>query len=170
MVILVLTSNNGCWRSEAPRFVMCTRPLSVLSLPWATQHSSDRTPCPALPCSALANGRARSLHLQRDTLASCRDHCHCHCHCCCHTTDRAACVAYLPPFACLSIHHAYIASSSSSTVYPSSHRHPIAWPSTASSSIRKRRPSHRPSAFQRDTNPDLPVHPWRDPPETSCSS
>lgn len=125
MLILVLTSNNGCWRSEAPRFVMCT-PLgnSALSL-----HS--------LPYPALANGRSLHLQIQRDTharIASCCDHC-----CCdrCHTTDRAVCS--IPPFACL--------------LQPTTHTFPLTvalyihlhtdihllGPARPSSSIRKRR-------------------------------
>ena len=53
--------------------------------------------------------------------------------------------------------HAHI-SSYSSTVYPSSHRHPFAWPSSTQLVYTQATPSQRPSAFQRDTNPDLPVH------------
>lgn len=52
--------------------------------------------------------------------------------------------------------HAHI-SSYSSTVYPSSHRHPFAWPSSTQLVYTQATPSQRPSAFQRDTNPDLPV-------------
>lgn len=54
-------------------------------------------------------------------------------------------------------HHAHIASSSS-TVFPSSHRRPFAWPSSSQLVYTQATRSHRPSAFQRDTNPDLPVH------------
>jgi hypothetical protein len=109
---------------------MCTPSLSFSLGQLSTLFPLLALPCPALPGPSK---RPRSrLHLQRHTL-SCRDYCCCHCH----TTDRVACS--IPPFACLpaySTHeHAHIAYYSS-TVYPSSHRHHFAWPS---SSIRKRR-------------------------------
>ena len=155
MLILVLTSNNGCWRSEAPRFVMCTpsrEPVPV-SLPWATQHSLC-TPCPTLPwqTAAVCTSRSRETHAR---IASCCDHC-----CCdrCHTTDRAVCS--IPPFACL--------------LRPTTHTFPLtvalyihlhtdihllgpARPSSSQLVYTQATRSHRPSAFQRDTNPDLPV-------------
>lgn len=69
MVILVLTSNNGCWRSEAPRFVMCTRPLCVLSLSLGQLSTLPiallALPCPALPWQTAARAvcTSRETHL-----------------------------------------------------------------------------------------------------------
>lgn len=162
MLILVLTSNNGCWRSEAPRFVMCTpsrEPVPV-SLPWATQHSLSLH---SLPYPALANGRSLHLQIQRDTharIASCCDHC-----CCdhCHTTDCAVCS--IPPFACLlqSTTHTFPL-----TVALYIHLHTdiqLLGPARlyASDAIP---PSERVS---KRYQPRLACPPGRDPPETSCS-
>lgn len=98
MLILVLMSNNGCWRSEVPRFVMCTPSLEPVSLPWATKHSFHFLPCPSKRPQSAPPERERHARI-----ASCRDHCCCYCCCCscdhCHTTDCAVCS--IPPFACL---------------------------------------------------------------------
>ena len=156
MLILVLMSNNGCWRSEAPRFVMCTPSLEPVSLPWATQHSFHFLPCPSKRPQSAPPERERHARI-----ASCRDHC-------CSVAAAAAttaipqtvlCIASLHSLACLptTAHHAHIASYSS-TVFPSSHRRPFAWPSSSQLVYTQATRSHRPSAFQRDTNPDLPVH------------
>lgn len=126
---------------------MCTPSLSLcVVLPWATQHSSHSLPCPALPCPGKRPQSAPPETPSR--IASCRDLCCC-CHC--HTTDRALCS--IPPFACLpALEYAHIAYNSS-TVYPSSHRHHFAWPS---SSIRKRRDPTVRARFKEIPTPTCP--------------